>query len=115
RTITKARTNDAGVPIARKPATLRLDLLCCPKSLRSTPFPTIRIRGLPAPPSGARGVESCDRNHGLKSIRDAQPIRPPERKLRLHRHRFFRSVDIHRKYPLPHTAYRKSLISLHSL
>jgi len=30
-------------------------------------------------------------------------------------HRFFRSENLHCKYPLPYAAYRKSLITLHSL
>jgi len=42
------------------------------KSLRSTPFTTLRIPNSHASPSGGRGVERCGRSCGLKSIRKAE-------------------------------------------
>ena len=62
------------VPIAGKSATFPLDLLNPQKSLRSTPFATLRIPNSPASPSGGRGVERCGRSCGLKSIRKAERL-----------------------------------------
>ncbi len=63
----KTGTNNAGLPITWGPETVRLNLLRCSQSLRCSPFQTLSIRHPPPPPESHVGVESRDRNAGLKS------------------------------------------------
>jgi putative transposase len=63
----KTGTNNAGLPITWIPAAVRLNLLRRSQSLRSSPFKTLSIRNPPPPPESHVGVESRDRNAGLKS------------------------------------------------
>ena len=57
----KTGTNDARLPITRRPAALRLDLLRRPQSLRPAPCKTLRISDPPSPPAGHGGMEGRHR------------------------------------------------------